>query len=219
MSNISLIILDVDGTLYDMADLSEDGFNITVDYLVDYQGYKKEDAIKELNDNHIYPYVAEDAKSTTGFFMSKGFDIDEWDKYRSGRFNFNLIKKENAIKKTHIEKMKEYAKIVLVTNNTMFNVKAVLNSIGLTQDMFNEIICNQGKDKKADKTYMMKKVQEKYHVNPKNILSIGDRFDVDGKPAVSLGYQTIIIKNPKSFTKLIEDFNSFKTCLEYTYYD
>ena len=49
MENIRLIMIDMDGTLYDVSDLIEDGFNTSVNYLIEFYEFDKEDA-EELLD-------------------------------------------------------------------------------------------------------------------------------------------------------------------------
>lgn len=209
----------MDGTLYDLKDLVEHGFNVTIEYLTTYKGMSKEQATKFLNDNSIYPYIIKDAKSTTHLFMSLGYDIKHWDEYRSNLQDTSLIKKENAIQKETLEELKKLAPCVLLTNNTPQNVHATLNRIGLKEEDFSSIYTNDQDHKNLSKTNAMAKIIKTYNAKAEDTLSIGDRYLVDVKPILELKGKGIVIPRPSSFKKVIEDFNNFKTCDEYEYFD
>ena len=95
----------------------------------------------------------------------------------------------------------------------------VLNRIDVAKNCFDDIVVNESDTKVNDKKVLMEKTIEKYGVKAEDVLSIGDRYDVDGRPIIELGGQTVIIKSPLSIKKVIEDFNNFKTCDEYQYFD
>jgi len=216
---IKLIIFDMDGTLYCLKDLIQENFNITVKYLIDYQNYSKEDAEKLLIDNKIFPYVSNEAKSSTALFSSLGFDINVWNNYRSKSFPINFIKKENAVSFNTLLKYKEKAHIVLLSNNTLDNIHKLLNHLDIPFDLFEEVVYCQNLSKHVSKHEKMLELINKYRVSPDEALSIGDRYEVDGKPMVELGGKSLIIKKPSSLLKALNDFDNFKTCEEYEFID
>lgn len=212
-----LIIFDMDGTLYDISDVVKEGFYLGVNFLVETKGYVIDDAIKLLNNNDIYPYVVEKAKSTTQLFASLGYDISEWNDYRSIRFPYQEIKKENSVSNKLLLEFRKHAKIVLLTNNTQKNVDNVLKHIGIKQETFNRIYLNNKKQKDLNKKLLMQDIINDYNVDARRVLSIGDRLDVDALPMLELGGKAIIIKNPKSLEKVINDFPNFKNNKQYKF--
>lgn len=164
----------MDGTLYDIRDLSEAGFYLGVDFLVEKHNYNKEEAIKLLNDNSIFPYFSKKAKSTTQLFASMGFDIEEWNDFRSIRFPYKLINKNNAINEEVLSSFSQICKIVLLTNNTNENVDNVLNHIGISKNTFYKIYLNCSNKKELSKRNLMLEAINDNNVEPSKVLSIGD---------------------------------------------
>ena len=208
MKNIRLIIIDMDGTLYDMSDLIADGFNTAVNYMVEFYEFEKEDAVRTLNDNHIYPFVAPDAKSTTQFFFSRFIDVNHWDAYRCKHFAYHLIDKSKAVGEDTLKKLSAIAPLVLLTNNTRINVSHVLKQIDVSEDTFDQIMCNEKENKSPTKTILMEKLMRQYDVLPEETLSIGDRFDVDAKPMLELKGKALILKKPKAIERFLEEFDT-----------
>ena len=218
MKKVSLIIIDMDGTLYDMSDLIEDGFNTSVKYLMEFYEFDKEEAEKILNDNHIYPYVAPDARSTTQFFLSRFVDVFHWDNYRSEHFGYRLIIKDKAMSEEILKKLSQIAPLVLLTNNTRVNVSHVLNQIGVSEEIFNQIVCNEKENKSPSKAILMDRIMKEYGVSPEETLSIGDRYDVDAKPMLELGGRAVVLRKPRMIEKFLDDIDDPKSCEEYFYY-
>lgn len=211
-----LIFIDMDGTLYDMEDMVIDGYNSALDYLVNYQGFSSEKAGLLLKENHIYPYVSEDACSATAFFMSRGYDVKEWDQKRSENFSCQPIDINKAMKLQSLKKLSAGAPLVLLTNNTLKNVRRVLKHLGIPEDVFTEIFCNEKDNKTPSKKPLMEQLMTKYKAKPEETLSIGDRYNVDGRPLVELGGDALIIRKPH----YIEEFlNGEKTDIHYVFYD
>ncbi len=209
----------MDGTLYDMHDLIEDGFRTAVRYMMKYYEFERDEAEKILNDNHIYPYVAPDARSTTQFFMSRFVDVFHWDSYRSRHFGYKLIVKEKAVRPEMLQRLSEVAPLVLLTNNTSVNVGHVLKQIGIPEETFAEILCNEKENKSPSKKPLMEGLLKKYEVLPEEALSIGDRYDVDALPMLELGGKALIIREPKAIERFLDEIEDPVTCEAYEYHE
>lgn len=218
LKNYKLIIFDMDGTLYDISDLVEDNFNIARDYLINYYDYTNSSATKLLLDNHVYPYVSSDAKSLTKLFISQGIDIKHFDNYRSYNYPYQKIDKEKAVNINDLKYFKDNFISVLVTNNTHKNVSDILNHLGINESIFDEIVCNENENKTSSKKPLFEYVINKYNIKPNEVLSIGDRYNVDGKPINELGGDAIILSKPKSLNKVIKDKQNLSNCDDYSIY-
>jgi len=207
----------MDGTLYDLNDLVEENFYSTVNYLVNYHNFDRQKAIDFLIDNNIYPYISNNSKSSTALFSSLGYDITIWNEYRSKVFPYKNIKIQNSVNIDTLIKFKEKAHIVLLTNNTIENINNLLNHLQIDECVFEEIVYCKDLTKHVSKFDNMKYLISKYKCKPSECLSIGDRYEVDGKPMVELGGKAIIIKKPSSLMKILQDFDNFKTCDEYEF--
>ena len=218
MKEIKLIIFDMDGTVYDMVDMVENLYEISLAYLMDHFHYSYEDAKAFLEQQHIYPYPFAGSGSSTQLFVQMGADLHHWNEYRSALFDFDRIKKENAITEEELLFFKKIAPIVLLTNNTTKNAGYVMHQIGIDMAIFDKVQCNDDLRKTVSKTSAMKQLIEEYGVQPEEALSIGDRYQIDALPMLELGGKAIIVKNPSAFRKIIGDYPDLKNCEEYTCY-
>ena len=219
MKQIKLFIFDMDGTLYYLGDLIRSGFDTSVSFLKEYLGMTKAEAISFLNENHIYPYLSKEAKSTTQLFNTKGYDIDKWNEYRSQHFPYEDINIDNAIKEATLLSFKQIAPIVLLTNNTPTNIQKVLKQIHINQDIFEKIVINEQTDGHSSKRYAMEKLVQEYNLETDNVLSIGDRYDVDALPMLEIGGKALIIEHPLYLKEIINDWPNLKTNEKYAYYE
>ena len=218
MKELKLIIFDMDGTVYDMNDMVENMYEISVAYLMDHFHYSLEDANNFLEENQIFPYVSPGSNSSTQLFIQMGADLRHWNEYRSALFDFDRIKKENAIRKEDLLFFKRIAPIVLLTNNTGANTRYVLDQIGIDIGVFDKVQSNDDPRSTISKISAMKQLIEEYGIQPKEALSIGDRYHIDARPMLELGGMAIIVKNPASFRKIISDYPDLSSCEEYTCY-
>ena len=218
MKEIKLIIFDMDGTLYDMTDMAENNYEISVAYLMDHFHYSFEDAKAFLEEHRIYPYPFSGSGSSTQLFVQMGADLRHWNEYRSALFDFDRIKKENAIRTEDLLFFKKIAPIVLLTNNTGMNTKYVLDQIGIDISIFDKVQCNDDPRSTISKTSAMKQLIEEYGVQPEEALSIGDRYHIDAGPMLELGGKAIVVRNPSAFRKIISEYPDLESCEEYTCY-
>ena len=218
MKEIKLIIFDMDGTVYDMVDMVENLYEISLAYLMDHFHYSYEDAKAFLEQQHIYPYPFAGSGSSTQLFVQMGADLHHWNKCRSALFDFDRIKKENAIREEDLLFFKKIAPIVLLTNNTSMNTKYVLDQIGIDISIFDKVQCNDDPRSTVSKISSMKQLIEDYGIEPEEALSIGDRYQIDARPMLELGGKAIIVKNPAAFRKIIQEYPDLNTCEEYTCY-
>ncbi len=215
-----LIVFDMDGTLYYIGDLVLTNYNIATSYLVEKYNYTKEEAKKLFDENDIYPYVTGKDKSTTQLFKTMGLNIDWWDEMRNERFDPTEISLENAIDQDTIEQFMKHCPCVLLTNNTMTNVKLTLDRLNISPDAFDKIYCADDQGRNPTKMNTMDKIIKEYGVKPEETISIGDRYNIDGLPMLKLGGRAIIVKRPvESFPEILKDFDNFKTSEKYEYYD
>ena len=206
----------MDGTLYDNEDIIKVNYEMVKDYLLN--NYEFEEDIDELlTSHHLYPYISDNAGSITSLFKEMNFDTEAWDRYRSEAFDFSLIDKDKAVSEDTLKELSLKAPLVLLSNNTSKNVEATLNRLEISPNVFKDIVLNEGEQKYSNKGPLIDKIVTKYHLPYNEVLAIGDRYIVDGKPLVERGGSALIIKRPSAFKKVIEDFNNFKSCDEYQF--
>jgi FMN phosphatase YigB (HAD superfamily) len=67
---IQLIILDLDGTLYDLHDVMDFNYKLQVDFYSDFYSVSAEETICIFENHGIFPVVSEQSKSATEFLWT-----------------------------------------------------------------------------------------------------------------------------------------------------
>ncbi|MGM9940582.1 MAG: HAD family hydrolase [Bulleidia sp.] len=220
MGKYELIILDMDGTLYDLADVAEKGYQIQCDFLKQERGLSQEQVDTLFAQNHIYPQRRPDSASCTEFFEAIGIEKKKWTGYREDHFCFDEINVDTAVRQSVLEKLAHYGTIVLVTSNTIRHVHQVLGRLGISEHLFADILTSDAS--LIPSPYSKRKafawLKEKYDVQDRGMLSIGDRFETDVRPCLENGGDGIVLSYPKGLETVVSDMekNALKSCGAYT---
>lgn len=218
-----LIIFDMDGTLYDLADVVQMSYDMQVEFLSEKRSIKRAEAISYLSDNHVYPEMKKDSKSATELFLQMGFDKKEWSDFRNAGFDVTKIDKKKAVDENTMFLFSEIAPIVLLSSNTYKIIEKILNHINISTSLFDTIICSDRfpYESSFKKKLAMEYLMDKYSVNNMDTLSIGDRYNTDIAPILEIGGKGILVKSPKFLLDVLADLRSgdLKTCDRYEYYN
>ena len=222
MNRFDLIILDLDGTLYDLDDVLAGVYESQVEFLMQKWNKPKEDVVAFLTENHVYPYRSRESQSATELFMRNGIDKDEWTAWRNSHFDEKKIKVENAASEDLIVKLAELSPVILLSSNTYNLIQKILNHIGIRSNLFLDIYCS---DKpqivgRFNKTMAVKMIAERHSVLPTRILSIGDRYKTDIQPILEFGGKGVLIENPQSIKQVSKDLSNegLCSCNSYKYF-
>ena len=222
MPPIELIILDLDGTLYDLNDVLPSVYETQVSFLCKKTGKSREDVIAFLSKNHIYKEKTKDSKSATELFLSNGLSLSEWTLYRETHFDVTKIDKQKAANEKTIKNFSQFGAIVLLSSNAYSIIERILSHLSISPFIFKEIVCSDRfmADKPFTKKEAMKLLSAKYHTDFTNMISIGDRFETDILPLLELGGHGVLLKSSSSISFLSDDFRSGKiaSCSQYLYY-
>ena len=220
--DVKMIILDLDGTLYDINDVIGNVYNYQVMFLSSKLN-KTSDDIKTYFESHgIYSYVTKESKSATELFEQLGISKEEWKTYRNTHFDVKTIQKGKAVGESSIRSLGTNHILVLLSSNTMATIEKILSHIGIPKDLFFKIICS---DSFSSKQGFNKKKAMEYLAAEEDIpfcsmLSIGDRYLTDIKPMTTLGGTGILLQTPKALEKVAKDIeeNNLMSCNEYELY-
>lgn len=219
---IKLIVLDLDGTLYDINDVIKTVYQYQVAFLSEKQKKTSEEIELFFEKHGILPYVSKEMKSATELFAQIGIDKEEWKAYRNSHFDVSAIQREKAVGDKVIRHLSEYYSLVLLSSNTMTSIEKILSHLGISKEFFVEVVCSDsypsesGFNKKDAIVYISNKYEVPFH----SMLSIGDRYQTDIKPMVELGGIGILLKSPKYMDVLSSDIKSDRlaSCIEYEVY-
>lgn len=216
---IKLIILDFDGTLYDINDVIKTVYQQQVSFLSFKLNKSCPDIESFFSQNDVFPYITKESKSATELFARLGISIEEWKEYRNKYFDVNAIQKDKAVKESVICSLALNSKVILLSSNTMSTIKKVLSHLYISPKHFSEIICSDyfPSELSFNKKNIMEYLSTKYTVPFESMISIGDRYQTDIRPMLELGGKGILLISPKSLGKVAKDLldNKLCSCEEY----
>lgn len=203
-----LIVLDVDGTLYPLGSVAGRNFSFGASILADHLSITEAEAKKKMTDFGIKPYVCSDNKSITAFVISNGVSAEIWNQYRNQRFDLSGIDRADCASPDVLREMAKQYVTVLLSSNTITNVRKVLKHIQIDEKEFADIICIDTVSKTEipfSKKDQMRRLCEKYSISPAEMVSVGDRYQTDIEPVLKLGGLGVLVQRPRSIDQLFTD--------------
>ncbi len=212
MKTYKLIIIDFDGTLYDIDDILKDVYKMQINFFSKERGISKEETASIFYQNGIFPYKSVKAKSATEFFLKSGLNVEKWRAYREFNYHPNMIKKEHAVHKEVLLDLAKSYRVVLLSTNTYNNILITLKWLDIDIDIFYDIFCvtkhpGEGSFNKKD---VIREILNQYDLNAGEVLSIGDRYAIDIKPLIDLGGDGILVSGPKAFERACYEIHQGK---------
>lgn len=203
--------MDFDGTLYSNTLYMEKYYDFAVMALKDYYGFSREEAQKILFANNIYPKATSTNGSITQLMLKMGMSLEEWNHYRKKNFNPKMYLSDNKIvnKKVLYEIAKTFP-IFLLTNNTLKEVKELLEIMNIPEKIFVKIITADDNEYRGDKLEGIKLISKISGIDLQNILSVGDKFSVDIEPFIKIGGSGFLVEDPKEIEKLWLELKEIK---------
>lgn len=217
-----LIIFDLDGTLYDLKDVHSANYVLQVEFLQRNLGITYDEAVHQLEQNGVYPIITNKSKSATEYFARLGLDMEQWKQYRESQYDALKIDKSKAVFGGVIGRFAEICPLALLSSNALQNIVKTLDYLGISSKLFDTIYCSDNTPTNApfNKKQAMQIIAERYHVDFRNILSIGDRYQTDVVPMLELGGHGIVITKPSALQRLLLDMENdmISSNEEYTNY-
>lgn len=217
-----IIVLDMDGTLYNLGDVSKQIFEIQIDFLAMKTGKSRQTTIHYLEDHGIWPEITQMSKSATELFISNGIPATEWNTFRQSRFPFDSISKSTAVKPESISKLCRLGICVLLSSNSYNAVQKILTHLSIPLKVFSAIVCSDmfTRDSTFSKKIAMEDLLCRFSIAPSNLISIGDRFNTDIKPAIELGGSGYLVRDPKAISAVVSEISGHhsEAHADFTYY-
>lgn len=210
MTNNKIIVLDFDGTVYDIADVIRMSHRNEINFLCAYNRMSRDEAYNFLVSECVITDKPSEAKSATECFMRHGINAHEWSSYRTEHFDVSCIDSEKAVSEEILTGLREFGRLVLLSSNTLQTLKKIAGHININLSVFDKIICSDSSNIKIkfSKKFFMSELIREYNISPQDLISIGDRYHTDIEPALNLGGSGILLNHPSSLKILFEDMKS-----------
>ncbi len=194
---IKAVIFDVDGTLYRSQEYERHLYHMIVKTISWFTGLDNQQAAEKLRQQkHIHKTVSKSIESM-GINRHKFFDklaeYAEPEKY--------IAKNPEAVEVLRVLKQLGY-KVALHTNSGRKLAEKVLRAIGIEDYCYDALVTSdEAEPKPSINGYLL--CASKLGVKPREALYIGDRPEVELKPAKEIGMKTALI-NAKSSAEFVD---------------
>lgn len=205
--NRPVIVLDMDGTLYEL-DGKEGGFKgskldkTVMDNALSFIREKEECSHAEA-EAVLHAGVADEIGLSA--YLSRKYGITR-DEYFDAVWNISpdgiISKGEHAREVIPLLKLNPQLKVILLTHSPAVWARQVLRYLGIT-DHFESIFSG---DQHGQKDEVFALLAGRYR--PENIISVGDQYETDIKPAENLGMKTLLVRSPEDIKEVLRMLDS-----------
>ena len=197
--NKKLLILDLDGTLYQLNGASYNNSPLKPAILARAKAFIGNKLNKdEFGAEEILNHVQNTFKEGVSIGLEKSYGLDRYE-----YFNFvwdlepsSFIVRVGDVKQT-LERLATEFKLVLVSDAPKIWVTRVLKELDLVQIFGNNVYTGEG-DIRKDHGNRFQFICEKYETEFKNTISVGDQESTDIIPPKALGVTTVYVGSEKS---------------------
>lgn len=206
------VVFDLDKCLYGGekgAAYLQAGSKKEIEAIAGELGVSPEVAYQTVGNKRQEIETAEGRRSTlTETVLSLGLTSEWWNRARNDCYtpeNFLEADPELAAALTRVE---EHYRVAIASNSTHGVVERALRQLGLSEELVKRIHVFGQDDLgmgKPDPTYYWR-VAEKMGLFTKECLSVGDRVEADGVPALQAGMGAAIVSGPEGVKDLINGY-------------
>jgi FMN phosphatase YigB (HAD superfamily) len=197
------LIFDIDLTLYNNTDY----YNYQTEVLIKKLASEKRRTFKDIK-HEVELYKKEYSKKFNGrkpslgnTFLSLGIPIKKSVKWREELHRpENFLKKDRILKRT-LSILKEHFKLIAVTNNPSSVGIRTLKVLGI-KELFIKVIGLDNSMVSKPHKIPFKLAQNEMNLKYTELVSIGDRYEIDIEIPLKLGMGGILVENMEDIYKL-----------------
>lgn len=197
------IIFDLDGTLYDQNNQIQEMLDQKTDSFL-----QKHNIKKPCNLEKIFPNIFE----ALDFLQ---IDIDSYINYVYNDIDYNFLREDDKLNDLLLQLSCPKFIVSLSPINHITMVLEYLNISSFFNAVFS--VCNDFYFKLGygyEKTIYYSKILKSFECNPKDIVCVGNSYEIDILPAKKLGMTAFMCSNIDN-SKSVKLFPEIKSCLEY----
>ncbi len=195
MPNITTLIFDLDGTLYDNPELLEKQRVVAVEVLRDFFQWDRQHILDvlRLTEKHLKKVLG--CKPTTSsVIVTAGVPLVTY-LYECGRrYDAGAYLKQDDALIALFRILRENFRLIIVTNNNRVQTDLILKKLGIFDLVHDIYSLYETRIIKPDMA-LYKLVLEECGLTPDECLVAGDRYEIDLAPAEALGMHTLLVKS------------------------
>ncbi len=201
----TLVIFDLDGTLYPREAYVEQILNVIAEMFVQLRGLSPEAADAELETLRRAIRDDWDKTSTTSFVVSRGFTMQQWHDFRARYMLVAERLQMNPQVVNDLARLRTRVGIALLTNNTRAATGKILQRIGFGKGAFDAVVTAEdvGGTPKPDKR-AFEAVLATMRVQAVEAWAVGDRYHIDVEPLRKMGGAGIVVSGPKELSMAVD---------------
>jgi len=209
-TKIKLIIFDFDGTLYPRNIYLDEYYNFALKSIMKLFDKTQEEALKILNENNIQIEKELRNGSISKTMMKLGLTIKEWNSYRDKNFDVSYKINKNMVLKNELDILRKLYSLALFSNNSSYALSKIINKLGIPKKYFSIILTSDSKTKLKPSIEGFRFIIKEYKVLSKEVLSIGDRYEIDILPVLKIGGNGILIEHEKDLLEIDKILDNLK---------
>jgi HAD superfamily hydrolase (TIGR01549 family) len=150
-----------------------------------------------LLQNKISDNPSEPQASVSALMVKLGVPLEEWNRYRDERLSLaDQISYDRTLEVT-VRQLSAHFRLVINTNNTRHITNRILVKLGLSKCNFSLIVTSDSEMPVKPRSASFLYVADQLRTNPKEMLSVGDRYEVDIEPLLALGGSGVVVTGPE----------------------
>jgi len=192
--NLRTIIFDIDSTLYTNAAYAHEQVDIQIRSFAKLRSISDSEARKMVHDyRHSWSVSHNGEKISLGNTLTAfGIPITQSIAWRNELLEPALFLNTDAKLYDELQILKNTYYLICVTNNPVLPARKTLEALGVTSLIDHVIgLDTCGVSKPHEKPFLL--AAEKTGEDPKNCLSVGDRYDIDISLPLTLGMGGILV--------------------------
>jgi len=194
---IKAIIFDMDGTLYANTDIRKQ-FAAAAYYTLAKSDNIPIDRAQDLIEERRAEFKAKSGFPVPYTLTLKSFNIPikVWHKENIAFFDPRDFLHKDEKLKASLVKLKKNHRLAVMTNNNRIQTERVIEALEL-DGLFDRVFTFNSFEILKPELEFFKKAAAELDIEPKDCLYVGDRYDVDLRPAQAIGMQVFKVKGPE----------------------
>jgi len=201
-SIFTLIIFDLDGTFYERRIYLKLYYDFAARFITSNTSMFTDEAYDYLKSKGFDKSLG--SVSVTDLIKDLGISLSYWNKVRDNEFDISSLLKPSKELIASVNLICKNYKTAILTNNTKFSAIRILKKIGFPPDTFTYLHTSDDSNITKPMSEVFEIVADRLAVPYNEILSIGDRFEIDIEPVLKIGGSGVLVNGPQEVADFLQ---------------